>query len=58
MKAITEIYPVSRDAGSLVEVIDVSEDHGASVIRVDVLGVARASNTLMSTDETVRPHNL
>ena len=57
MKAVTAVYPVSRDAGSLVDFIDVSEDHAACAIRVDVLRVARASNTLPSTDETAQRHN-
>lgn len=57
MKAVPAVYPVSRDAGSLVEFIDVSEDRAACIIRVDVLRVAHASNMLMSTDETARRHN-
>jgi len=57
VKAVTAVYRVSRDAGSLIEFIDVSEDRAARIIRVDVLRVAHASNMLMSTDETARSHN-
>jgi hypothetical protein len=57
VKAVTVVCPVGRDAGNLVEFIDVSEDHVACIIRVDILRVARASNMLMPTDETAQRHN-
>lgn len=57
MKEVTAVYPVSRDAGSLVEFVDVSEDRAASIIRVDLFRVAHASNMLISTDGTARRHN-
>lgn len=57
MKAVTALYPVTSYAGILADFFDVSEDHAACIIRVDVLRVAHASNTLMSTDEMARRHN-